>query len=596
MQKNLNHVLIIEDDIHQCKAFYEAFKRAGYRTTLCSSAGEALTQVQRIEFQLLIVDCLLPKMNGIDVVEQITAKMANKPEVIFVSGVFKSRNFIRETMDRTQAKAFFTKPVDLGDLLSRAQEVLDERDNQAPPILKLYSSSDEHEIVRWIESQPTIHAFHLPKLFQRMMETSTRGELTITHDSGEASSIQFYRGQIFSVKPPERASYFGRLAVRHRFAEPKDISEALQNPKSKTLGEKLIESMAMSPHAVRVIVTEQLEMRLAQTIRDNFVTLNWENHDYPKPEIGLEANRLEALIDDWIDSKITTDWIRSIFILWGSFKIQGDYHSRIQGPHTIESIFTDPSFNEKSALPKMFRSLLKGSSFMGGRGNQSHDYSLIESRVDQLTSDFETRNYYQILGVSETAHRHEINKAIRHLKEAFDPSQLPDDCPASLIEKCTVVLNQIERVRETLSNDRERKKYLDSVQSNRVQEKFEAEPQFRAAVRDLLKGNHHEAATKLESLIDRRLPFRDLQSYYLWASIKCNRTCGKPHFDRVPSDERNSPAYMMAKGLYFRSKGRFREAIECFRTAHFLNPRLKMANREFESLITELEQNRRFRR
>jgi len=193
---------------------------------------------------------------------------------------------------------------------------------------------------------------------------------------------------------------------------------------------------------------------------------------------------------------------------------------------------------------------------------------------------------------------HEINKAIRHMKEAFDPSQLPVDCPATLLEKCRSVFNQIERIKDTLSNDRERKKYMDSLQGNRRREKLEAEPQFLTAVRDLLNGNHHEAVTKLQSLVDRRMDFRDLQSYYLWASIKCNRNHGNIRFDEVPPEERNSPAYMMAKGIYYRAVGRFAKAIECFRSAHKLNPHLKMANREFQSLLKELDQNRagRFRR
>jgi len=399
MAQRQSNVLIIEDDIYQGKAFYEAFQRAGYRTSLCSSASEAVAQAQRIDFQLLIVDCLLPKTNGVDVVEQIIAKMSSKPEVIFVSGIFKNRNFLNEATDSTQSHAFFTKPVDLGKLLNQAQEMLDERHNQAAPILKLYSSRpiDEGEIARLIESQPTIHAFHLPKLFQRMMETGTRGELTITPASGKPSTIRFYQGQIFSIKPPERASYFGRLAVRHGFAEPKDISAALQNPRNKSLGQNLIESMAISPHAVRVIVTEQLEMRLGQTIGDKLVTLNWESHDdYSKPEISLAANRLDVLIDDWVKSKITIDWIKSILMLWGSFEIEGDYHPHIHGTHTIESIFTDPDFSDEGTLPKIFHSLLKGKSYIGARGNQPLDLSLIESRLDQLTCAFETQNYYQI--------------------------------------------------------------------------------------------------------------------------------------------------------------------------------------------------------
>ena len=112
--------------------------------------------------------------------------------------------------------------------------------------------------------------------------------------------------------------------------------------------------------------------------------------------------------------------------------------------------------------------------------------------------------------------------------------------------------------------------------------------QFRAAVRDLLNGNHGEAAAKLQSLIDRRLTFKDLRSYYMWASIKSNVNHSKIRFDQVPLEERNSPAYMMAKGVHYRAAGRFKKAIECFHIARVLDPAFKMASREFRSLIKEL--------
>jgi DNA-binding response OmpR family regulator/curved DNA-binding protein CbpA len=594
MAKRQFNVLVIEDDMSQGKAFTEAFKRAGFKASLCSSAGEALTQTQRAEFDLLIVDCVLPKINGINVAEKIINKMTRKPVVIFVSGILKNRNSIREALGRFQDNAFFTKPVDLRELLNHAQRVLEERDNQSPPLLKLYSSRpmDDRGIAGLIASQSTIHAFHLPKLFHRLMETGAGGELTVTPTAGEPSAIRFHQGRIFAVDPPDRESYFGRLAVRNRFADPKDVSEALKNPKNKPLGQNLVDALAISPHAVRVIVTQQLELRLDRTIRDKVVSLNWENHDYSKPEISLAQSRLEALIDDWLRSKITAEWIRSMFILWGSFEIEGDYDPRVHGPQTIESIFTDPGFNVENTIPKMFRSLLKGKSHMGKRGSLSVDYSVFEARLDKLTCEFETEDYYQILGLKESAHMHEINKAVRHLEDAFDPTHLPDDCPASLVEKCTDVFTQIQRAKDILSDDHERKKYLHEIRGTRTQRRQEAELQFRAAVQDLLNGHHSRAAASLQHLIEKRQAFKDLHSYWLWASIKCNRNPGKTGFDQVPLDERNSPEYMMAKGVYFRAKRRFKEAIACLQKAHDLNPNLKLASLEYQSLMRELEQDR----
>lgn len=595
MAKRQYQVLIIEDDLSQGRAFLEACNRAGFKASLCSSGSEALTQIERIEFDLLIVDCFLPKISGINVAEQIVNKASRTPVVIFVSGVFKNRQSIREAQDRIPAKTlFFEKPVDLPKLLKEAYRVLEESDNQSPPLLKLYSSRpiDENGIADLIASQSTIHAFHLPKLFHRLMETNAGGNLTITSASGEYSSIRFHQGQIFSIDPPDRDTYFGRIAVRNHFTEPKDVSEALANPRNKTLGQNLIDSLAISPHAVQLIVTEQLEKRLDRTIGDKLVRLNWEPRHYAKPEISLARSRLEQLIDVWITSKISPDWIRSTFILWGSFEIDGDIDPSIHGPHTIESIFTDPGFNVESVIPQMFRSLLTGKSYMGVRGSQTVDYSLFEARLDKLKSEFETEDYYRVLGLKESVHLYEINRAIRHLEDAFDPGRLPEDCPASLAAKCAEVFNQIQRAKAVLSDDDKRRKYLHELKGMRMRRKFEAEQRFRVAVQNLLSGRYHVAVTSLQYLIDKGHSFKNLHSYWLWASIKCGRNPGKRGFDLVPPGERNTPEYQMAKSAYFSAKGRFDEAIACLRKAHHMNPHFNMAALEYQSLMRDLKQDR----
>lgn len=592
MAKIKHHVLIIEDDISQGKALFEAFGRAGFKASLCSSGSEALTQAERTEFELLVVDCFLPKINGIDIAEQIVNKMSRKPVVIFVSGVFKGRSSITEAIKRIQTDAsFFAKPVDLHELMNHAQRALEERDDQSSPLLKLYSSRplEESGIAGLVASQPTIHAYHLPRLLHKLMHAQAEGELTVSPDSGEPSRIRFHQGRIFLIDPPDRDTYFGRLAVRNSFAEPSDVSEALKKSKDKTLGQNLIDALVLSPHAVRLIVTEQLERRLDRTIRDEVVALNWVDQRYPEPEITLTPDRLETLIDVWTRSKIGIGWMRSTLILWSAFKIEGDHES---SAHSIESVFTSPGFDIESAIPDMFRALMKGRAHLAERAYGSVDYSVFESRLDQLAAEFESADYYQILGLKDSVHMYEINKAIRHLEDSFDPAHLPADCPASLVKKCKGVFVQIEQIRNTLSNDRERERYLRELKGARMHQRLEAEQQFKLAVQNLLNGRHFEAATSLQHLIDERQAFKHLHSYWLWASIKCNRNPGRKGFDQVPLEERDSAEYMIAKGIYFRAKGRFKEAIACLRKAHQLNPNLKMANLEFQSLISELDEDR----
>ena len=595
MNKSQFNVLIVEDDVTQGKALQEAFSRVGYKSVLCATSVQALTYAQRMEFHCLIVDCLLPKINGVELVEGILQLALNKPIVYLVTGIFKDKNFIKEAMARTGADMFFIKPLNLEEILSQVAAAFAEfASPNLPSVLKLYASRPiaENELLKLIDTESTIHAFHLPKLYQRLFETTLTGELTLIAANGEVSSVGFSQGKIISVRTPDKESFFGSLAVSHGFVDPEDVLEALKDPVRKTIGQKLIESSSLSPHAIQVILQEQLALRLSQTIQDDVVSLQWVRKKFPSPAITLSETRIEHLMEDWLASKITFDWTKSMFMLWGPFQIEGEFHPRIQGPHTIEEVFSDSHFHEETDVPDMFEALIRGRAFMGSRGERAQDFSFLESRLDKMALDFKHQTYFQFLGLGEKAQIREVNKAFEGLKESFDPGNLPDGCPSEIMEKCTHVFKLIEKSRDTLIDDVERLRYLHLLQNKRSQELMDSEPIYHAAILEIASGHHASAAEKFQGLLDRKLEFRDLRAYRIWSGIKCNRSYSALRLDQIPPEERHSPAYMMAKGVYHKSKGQFKKAFEAFRTAHVLDPRLTVAKHELQKLMVELQKNK----
>ncbi len=209
-----------------------------------------------------------------------------------------------------------------------------------------------------------------------------------------------------------------------------------------------------------------------------------------------------------------------------------------------------------------------------------------------MIKDFKDQNHFQILGIGEKAHQQELNKAFNELKSVFDPKSLPASCPPATLVKCTKVFQQIELAHKTLSDDTTRAKYLILLQNKRSQSLLENEPVFRAAILELQNGHAKEAAIKFQSLLDRKLEFRDLRSYRIWAGLKTERNYSALTLDQVPPEERHSPAYMMAKGVYHRNKGQIPKALQSFRTAHILDPRLSIAKNELKELVQQLEKNK----
>jgi CheY-like chemotaxis protein len=595
MSKSRLNILIVEDDATQGKALEEAFKRSGFSVTLCDTSARALTQVQRLEFHALIIDCMLPKMNGIDLVEEILNLVPYRPHVFMITGIYKDRKFIQDATRRTGATHFFIKPLHLEEVIAHVEGALaDKMEPENPPILSLYDAEPPTatELAQLIEREPTLHAFHLPKLYQRLQQARATGELTLISAVGDLSSVEFFEGKVFAVKTPDKESFFGGLAISKGFVVPEDVLEALKDPTQKKLGEKLIESMSLSPHAIDIILEEQLALRLSQTIQDDVVSLQWTEHKFPKPPHTLLPERFQMLQEDWLSSKVTPDWIHSTLMVWGSFELGGEYHIHLRGGHSIEELLKHSSFDSARDLPTLFRALIQGDAYIGvRRGSASQDFSLLESRLDRMLVDMKQQNYFQILGIGEKAHQREISRAFEILKEAFDPARLPSHCPATVVSKCQRVFQEIEKIYAILSDDMERQRYMTLLQNRRSQETLEAEPIFRAAIVELENGHAKEAAEKLQTLIDRKLDFRDIRAYRLWAGLKCDRNYNAIRLDQIPPEERHSAAYMMAKGVHYRRNHQFRKALEAFRTAQILDPRLSIAKYELKKLAQHLERS-----
>ena len=597
MKRNRIHVLIVDDDPTQGKALEEAVKRAGYETTWCNTSAQALTTAQRQEFHCLLVDCMLPKMNGVDLLEEINQFAPRRPKSFLFSGIFKDKNFQKEALERTQAEAFFLKPLDLQEILDRVdhafRDLLEAGDEPFSALYAQTGLSDE-EIVAFISAQSPMHAFHLPMLLRHMQKSHLTGDLTLISSQGDMSTIALHDGQLFAVRTPDKETHFGSIAVGLGFVAADDVAAALSNGGGKKrVGEKLIESFSLSPHALTMILEEQLALRLSQCVRDEIVSLQWVAERHPRPDHALTPLRFAGLLDDWVNSKIELSFLQGVMQNWMGCRLSGHYHHTIHDAPDLAALYAHEEFSEARDLPHLFRQLLHREAFVQSPAeSDARDYSFLESRLDHLLKAHETQNYFQVIGIGEKAKALEMNRAFEDFKAHFDPQNLPEDCPPAVRVKCTKVFRHVELAYKTLSDDVERGRYLNLLQNKRSQALIEREPLFRAAIVELTSGQVKAAAKKFQDLLDQKMEFRDLRSYRIWAGLKADRAYRDLTIEHVPPEERHSPPYMMARGLYYRYKGNLQKAFESFRTAHLLDPRLSAAQSELKKLAAELERNR----
>lgn len=114
-------VLILEDDQKICEFLKKGFQQAGYNSTAVRDGAEGFDLAMHEDFDILIVDIMMPKMNGLQLVSELRRRGIQTP-AIFLSAK-------RETEDKIQglhcgADDYLTKPFSLSELLARCQAIL----------------------------------------------------------------------------------------------------------------------------------------------------------------------------------------------------------------------------------------------------------------------------------------------------------------------------------------------------------------------------------------------------------------------------------------------------------------------------------------
>ena len=114
-------VLIVDDEkeiVDIIKTYLQ--RQGGYEVSSASDGISALIEVGRVKPDLLILDIMIPGVDGVEVCRRIKADSANKTTIIAVSGSADSE----EKSLQAGADAFMPKPVDLERLHTEARRLL----------------------------------------------------------------------------------------------------------------------------------------------------------------------------------------------------------------------------------------------------------------------------------------------------------------------------------------------------------------------------------------------------------------------------------------------------------------------------------------
>jgi len=116
-------VLVVDDEVNIVKSLEYVMNAAGFDVATAYDGERALAMVAEIVPDLVILDVMMPKVDGFEVCEKIRANPLWE-SVIIVMLTAKGRDSEREKGLSLGANDYLTKPFSTHDIVKRVQELL----------------------------------------------------------------------------------------------------------------------------------------------------------------------------------------------------------------------------------------------------------------------------------------------------------------------------------------------------------------------------------------------------------------------------------------------------------------------------------------
>ncbi|MEU4896602.1 response regulator transcription factor [Streptomyces sp. NPDC044780] len=116
------HILVVDDETRIAELLATTLELAGYRVGTAATGGEALDRVGRERPDLVILDVMLPDMDGFTVCRRLVAADEDHPPVLFLTA--------RDSLDSLVTglgiggNDYVTKPFRIAEVLARVQAQL----------------------------------------------------------------------------------------------------------------------------------------------------------------------------------------------------------------------------------------------------------------------------------------------------------------------------------------------------------------------------------------------------------------------------------------------------------------------------------------
>ncbi len=127
-------ILLVEDETHLAKGLSYNLEKEGYKVTVAGDGVVALDCLEEENFDMMILDLMLPKLAGMEVIKKVRETNIRFPVLMLTA---KTTDEDRTLGLEAGADDYLAKPFHLPELLLRVQGILRRRDWYEKPVNNL---------------------------------------------------------------------------------------------------------------------------------------------------------------------------------------------------------------------------------------------------------------------------------------------------------------------------------------------------------------------------------------------------------------------------------------------------------------------------
>ncbi len=150
------HILVVDDDANLRELLTETLQAIGYQTTSATDGEEALREIRKNSFDLIITDVKMPIMDGISLLNTIKQQQPDLP-VLFITGVTEP-----EAIGQGSPDGFLAKPFRISHIEELIENVISGKTEKVERSIKNVLVVDDNMSFRMYLSDVLSKANYLP--------------------------------------------------------------------------------------------------------------------------------------------------------------------------------------------------------------------------------------------------------------------------------------------------------------------------------------------------------------------------------------------------------------------------------------------------